>query len=70
MDLNFSRKTTNWNRPPVLSTTNNFQASCCSSNGSVEITEEMIKSLDLEVERAQVEMSTCNYREEKTRRWE
>ncbi|CAJ2627868.1 unnamed protein product [Trifolium pratense] len=46
--------------------TKNFPASCCSSNGSVGITEEGIKSLDLE--RAQVETLTCNCREDKTRR--
>ncbi|KAI5439261.1 cyclin-dependent kinase inhibitor 7 [Lathyrus oleraceus] len=45
-----------------------FPASCCSSNGSVELDEERIKSLDLEVESAQGETSTCNCDEEIERR--
>ncbi|KAE9606770.1 hypothetical protein Lal_00026518 [Lupinus albus] len=45
---------------------NEFPASCCSSNGSVD--EERMKVLDLEVESAQVETSTCNYGEEIERR--
>ncbi|CAJ2646209.1 cyclin-dependent kinase inhibitor 7-like protein [Trifolium pratense] len=47
-----------------------FPASCCSSNGSDGITEERIKSLDLEVESAQVETSTCNCGEEEKQRRE
>lgn len=47
-----------------------FPASCCSSNGSVQLDEERIKSLDLEVESAQVETSTCNYSEEEFQRRE
>ncbi|XP_058777970.1 cyclin-dependent kinase inhibitor 7-like [Vicia villosa] len=43
-------------------------ASCCSSNGSVGLDEERIKSLDLEVESAQGETSTCNCDEEIERR--
>ncbi|XP_027361415.1 cyclin-dependent kinase inhibitor 7-like [Abrus precatorius] len=45
-------------------TSDEIPASCCSSNGSVELDEERIKLLDLEVESAQVEMSTCNGGEE------
>ncbi|XP_004511939.1 uncharacterized protein [Cicer arietinum] len=45
-----------------------FPTSCCSSNGSVGLDEERIKSLDLEVESAQVETSTCNCGEEIERR--
>ncbi|XP_054792216.1 cyclin-dependent kinase inhibitor 7-like [Prosopis cineraria] len=40
--------------------TNEFQDSCCSSNGSTEQDEGSISFLDLEVESAQVETSTCN----------
>lgn len=47
-----------------------FPASCCSSNGSVQLDEERIKSLDLEVESAQVETSTCNHSEEEFQRRE
>ncbi|CAI8588851.1 unnamed protein product [Vicia faba] len=43
-------------------------ASCCSSNGSVGLDEQRIKSLDLEVESAQGETSTCNCDEEIERR--
>ncbi|OIV92885.1 hypothetical protein TanjilG_01019 [Lupinus angustifolius] len=43
-----------------------LQASCCSSNGSVD--EEKMKLLDLEVESAQVETSTYNCGEQTERR--
>ncbi|KAI4327464.1 hypothetical protein L6164_019923 [Bauhinia variegata] len=42
-----------------------FPASCCSSNGSIELCEERIKFEDLEVESAQVETSTCNSSDER-----
>ncbi|KAJ1419122.1 Cyclin-dependent kinase inhibitor [Sesbania bispinosa] len=45
-----------------------FPASCCSSNGSIGIDKDRIESLDLEVESAQVETSTCNCGEENERR--
>ncbi|XP_061341266.1 cyclin-dependent kinase inhibitor 7-like [Gastrolobium bilobum] len=45
-----------------------FPASCCSSNGSIGLDEERIKLIDLEVESAQVETSTCNCGEEFERR--
>ncbi|RDX73806.1 Cyclin-dependent kinase inhibitor 7, partial [Mucuna pruriens] len=41
-----------------------FPASCCSSNGSIGLHDDSIKLLDLEVESAQVETSTCNGGEE------
>ncbi|KAH1267125.1 Cyclin-dependent kinase inhibitor 7 [Glycine max] len=41
-------------------TSSEIPASCCSSNGSIGLDEDRIKLLDLEVESAQVETSTCN----------
>ncbi|ESW28805.1 hypothetical protein PHAVU_002G019500 [Phaseolus vulgaris] len=41
-------------------TSTEIPASCCSSNGSTSLDEDKIKLLDLEVESAQVETSTCN----------
>ncbi|TKY70563.1 Cyclin-dependent kinase inhibitor 3 [Spatholobus suberectus] len=49
-------------------TSSDFPASCCSSNGSTGLHDEEIKLLDLEVESAQVETSTCNGGEEIERR--
>ncbi|XP_020217592.1 cyclin-dependent kinase inhibitor 7 [Cajanus cajan] len=41
-------------------TSSEIQASCCSSSDTIGLDTEKIKLLDLEVESAQVETSTCN----------
>ncbi|KAI4314957.1 hypothetical protein L6164_027813 [Bauhinia variegata] len=49
----------------TLSSSDEFPASCCSSNGSIGHGEERIKFEDLEVESAQIETSTCNSSDER-----
>ena len=49
-------------------TSSEIPASCCSSNGSIGLDQDRIKLLDLEVESAQVETSTCNGGQEIERR--
>ncbi|XP_028760479.1 cyclin-dependent kinase inhibitor 7-like [Neltuma alba] len=43
-------------------------SSCCSSNGSIGLDEERIEFVDLEVDSAQVETSTCNCGDEREMR--
>ncbi|KAF7809820.1 cyclin-dependent kinase inhibitor 7-like [Senna tora] len=46
-------------------TSDQLPASCCSSNGSIGLDEERIEFVDLEVDSAQVETSTCNSGDER-----
>lgn len=46
-------------------TSGELPSSCCSSNGSIGLDEERIEFVDLEVDSAQVESSTCNYGDER-----